>query len=107
MEARAGVSKRIEVYAISQHFWDVVPGETLGDIVMQLLPENPQKRKILLKEILQLNPGAFSQSNPDNLKANTRLWLPNNAPARGLMMDKNRYETQSFSWGQVHRVKRE
>ncbi|HED34256.1 MAG TPA: hypothetical protein ENJ08_08605 [Gammaproteobacteria bacterium] len=105
METRAGTSKRIEVYAISQNFWDVAPGETLGDIVKQLLPDNPQQRKILLKEIVQLNPDAFSQSNPDNLKANIRLWLPNNAPIRGPLMDKNRYDTQSFSWGQVHRGK--
>ncbi len=107
METRADTSKRIEVYAISQNFWNVIPGEMLGDIVRQLLPDNPQKRKMLLKEIVRLNPDAFSQSNPDNLKANIRLWLPNNTPIRGSQMDKSRYETQSFSWGQVHRVKRE
>lgn len=107
MQVRASTPKRIEVYAISQNYWDVVAGETLGDIVKQLLPDNPQKRKMLLKEIVQLNPDAFSQSNPDNLKANIRLWLPNNAPVRGSVVDKSRYETQSFSWGQVHRVKRE
>jgi len=103
--ANAGTSKRIEVYAISQNFWDVIPGETLGSIVAQLLPDNPTMRKSLLNDIVQLNPSAFSHSNPDNLKANIRLWLPNNAPMRPVT-DKNHYRTQSFSWGQIHRPAR-
>ncbi|HED34391.1 MAG TPA: hypothetical protein ENJ08_09285 [Gammaproteobacteria bacterium] len=104
--ANASPSKRIEVYAISQNFWDVTPGETLGDIVKQLLPDNPAMRKTLLNEIVQLNPDAFSQSNPDNLKANIRLWLPDNARAMHNTLDKNRYESKSFSWGQVHKPRR-
>lgn len=100
-------SKRIEVYSISQSFWDVTPGETLGDIVKQLLPDNPAMRKNLLLEIVKLNPDAFSHSNPDNLKANVRLWLPNNAPAMQSAQDKNRYDVKSFSWGQVYRPKRD
>jgi len=100
-----GGSKRIEVYTISQSFWDVTPGETLGEIVIQLLPDNPAMRDQLKHDILQLNPNAFSQSNPDNLKANVRLWLPDNAPARQSNIDKNRYDVESFSWGQIYRPK--
>ena len=105
-QATAGQSKRIEVYSISQSFWDVTPGETLGDIVKQLLPDNPAMRKKLLNQIVELNPDAFSKSNPDNLKANVRLWLPNNAPAMQQVKDKNKYEVKSFSWGQVYKAKR-
>lgn len=103
--SHAGNSKRIEVYAISQNYWDVTPGETLGDIVKQLLPDNPSMRSTLQHNIVKLNPNAFSQSNPDNLKANVRLWLPNNASAMRRSVDKNKYKTESFNWGQVHRPK--
>lgn len=105
--ATTAKSKRIEVYAISQSFWDVTPGDTLGDIVKQLLPNNPSMRNTLLHEIVRLNPGAFSKSNPDNLKANVRLWLPNNSPAMRSTTDKNKYDIKSFSWGQVYRPKRD
>ncbi len=102
----AGQSKRVEVYSISQNFWDVIPGETLGDIVKQLLPDNPAMREKLLAEIVKLNPDAFSQSNPDNLKANIRLWLPNNFLPMQSVKDRERYEVKSFSWGQVYKAKR-
>lgn len=103
--ATPGASKRIEVYAISQSFWDVTPGETLGDIVKQLLPDNPALRATLLNDIVKLNPDAFSQSNPDNLKANVRLWLPDNASAMRSPVDKSKYDVKSFSWGQIYRSK--
>lgn len=103
--AYSGTSKRVEVYAISQNYWDVKPGETLGEIVTQLLPDNPSMRRTLLHEIVKLNPDAFSQSNPDNLKSNIRLWLPNNAAAMRNTVDKSKYDVQSFSWGQVYKPK--
>ena len=103
--ACAGTSKRVEVYAISQSYWDVMPGETLGEIVRQLLPDNPSMRSTLLDEIVQLNPDAFSHSNPDNLKANIRLWLPNSTAALRNQVDRNNYDVQSFSWGQIYRAK--
>jgi len=102
----AGQSKRIEVYSISQNFWDVSPGETLGDIVKHLLPDNPHLHEKLQTQIVKLNPLAFNQSNPDKLKANVRLWLPNNAQAMQQVKDKNKYEVKSFSWGQAYKPKR-
>jgi len=83
-----------------------MPGDTLDEIVVQLLPGNPSMQKVLLSNILQLNPHAFSNNNSDQLKANVRLWLPNNTIITPGTPDKNKYESQSFSWGQVHRVKR-
>ncbi|MCW9048368.1 MAG: hypothetical protein OQK46_09855 [Gammaproteobacteria bacterium] len=103
----ASQSKRVEVYAISQNFWDVTPGETLGDIVKQLLPDNPGLREKLLYQIVELNPDAFSQSNPDNLKANVRLWLPNNAPAMRQVKDNKLFNVKSYSWGQVYTPRRD
>jgi len=103
----ASQSKRVEVYSISQNFWDVTPGETLGDIVKQLLPDNPGLREKLLYQIVELNPDAFSQSNPDNLKANVRLWLPNNAPAMRQVKDKKLFNVKSYSWGQVYTPRRD
>jgi len=103
-------SKRIEVYSISQNFWDVKPGETLGEIVIKLLPHNPAKRESLALKILSLNPDAFSGGNPDKLRANIRLWLPNSTLGSTLGIEhKTRnglYEVKSFSWGQVYRTKR-
>ncbi|MCW9013421.1 MAG: hypothetical protein OQL06_06525 [Gammaproteobacteria bacterium] len=98
-------STRVEVYPVSQSYWDVVPGETLGMIVKQLLPNNPGMRKRLMNEILELNPDAFSSSNPDNLKANVRLWLPNHTRAMKNPIDKQKYQIQEFSWGYVQRLK--
>jgi len=103
----ASPSKRVEVYSISQNYWDVTPGETLGDIVKQLLPDNPGLREKLLYQIVELNPDAFSQSNPDNLKANVRLWLPNNAPAMRKVKDKKLFSVKSYNWGQVYTPRRE
>jgi len=94
-------SKRIEVYRISQSFWDVKPGDTLGEIVQQLLPDNPAMHKRMIQEIMQLNPDAFSNSSPSSLKAHVKLWLPNNAPMIKKQIDKNTHHVQSFSWGQV------
>ena len=79
---------RIEVYPVTQAYWDVKPGETLGEIVKQLLPNNPAMRKRLMNEIVELNPDAFSSSNPDNLKANVRLWLPNHTRAMKILLIK-------------------
>lgn len=99
--APAAASKRVYVYPISQQYWDVRPGETLGEIAEALLPGAQQHRQLLMNDILRLNPGAFIDQNPNRLLANTRLWLPNSvtrpvsAPQDG--------EIQEFSWGTIKR----
>lgn len=98
-------SKRIEVYAISQSFWDVTQGESLSEIVLQLIPDNTSKREKLFNDILKTNPQAFLKNNPDKLKANVRLWLPNGAVVRDSPSLSNKYEIRSFHWGQIYRVK--
>lgn len=100
------IAKRIEVYVISQSFWDVMPGDTLSGIAQQLLPNNPVKRKQLERDILSLNANAFVQNNPDRLKANVRLWFANTLPAVENTNNRENYHVKSFSWGQVYRAKR-
>lgn len=102
----AGESKRIEVYAISQSFWDVQPGESLSEIVMQLLPEYPTMRDRLMHDILTLNPSAFIQGNPNQLRAHVRLWLPDHVNMLRQRKNTDAYHIQSFDWGQVYTPKR-
>ncbi len=99
------MGKRIEIYAISQNFWDVKQGESLSEIVLQLVADNTLKREKLFNEILKINPQAFLQNNPDKLKSNVRLWLPNGATINNKPDASNQYEIRSFEWGQIYRAK--
>lgn len=105
-QVSAGESKRIEVYAISQSFWDVRPGESLSEIVLQLLPEYPAMRDKLMHDIVDLNPSAFIQGNPNQLKAHVRLWLPDHINMLRKRKSSQHYHIQSFDWGQVYTPRR-
>lgn len=98
-----GEAKRIEVYPLSQNFYDVAAGETLQQIVLQLLPDRPAQREHLMQEIVQLNPTAFIRQNPNRLKAGVRLWLPNNPPRPAPQPHTRNRHIESFSWGKVIR----
>lgn len=97
----AAESKRIEVYPETQTFWDVQQGDTLSGIAMQLLPRTPRLRQQLMADILKLNPTAFINQNPDRLKAQTRLWLPNATQALRHSRENGRYIIKDFSWGYI------
>lgn len=96
-----GEAKRIEVYPLSQNFYDVEAGDSLQQIVLQLLPNQPAQRAQLMQDIVQLNPTAFIRQNPDRLKAGVRLWLPNNPPQSAPQLQSRNLHIESFSWGQV------
>jgi len=96
-----GEAKRIEVYPLSQNFHDVASGETLQQIVLQLLPNRPAQRTRLMQDIVQLNPSAFVQQNPNRLRAGVRLWLPNNPPRPAPQQQTRNRHIESFSWGQL------
>lgn len=98
-------SKRIEVYTSGISYWDVQPGDTLGEIVARLLPNNSTTRPALMNEIVKLNPDAFIDANPDFLNANTRLWLPGHNQALGTRPDTNKYIIKEFSWGYIQTLK--
>jgi Tfp pilus assembly protein FimV len=99
-------SKRIEVYALSQNYWDTQSGETLGEIATQLLPNNPGMRQKLMDDIVSQNPHAFQDGNPDLMQANTRLWLSNGLSQTDSKADPARTQVESFSWGNIKRPKR-
>lgn len=107
----SSTSRRIQVYSVSQNFWDVKSGETLSGIMKKLLPDNPAIHDSLSQQILDLNPEAFIQSDANKLKANTRLWLPNAIPLTPTKYTRDKYtrdkyEIRSFSWGQAYKTRR-
>jgi len=92
-------SKRIYVYPVSQAFYDVKPGDTLGEISEKILPHTSSMRSRLMSDIIQLNPKAFINGDPDRLKAHVRLWLPNNTAGLDDRANKDRFTIKDYSWG--------
>ncbi len=105
--AGSSTSKRIEVYALAQKFWDVRRGDTLGAITQQLLPNNPAKRAALQLDILQLNPAAFINDDPSLLLAGKRLWLPSYIQQADTKVDPATTTVEHYSWGSIKRSKSE
>ncbi|MCW8830474.1 MAG: hypothetical protein OQK32_03030 [Gammaproteobacteria bacterium] len=99
-------SKRVEVYPLTQQYWDTQPGETLGEITAQLMPHNHRLQQKLMADIVNLNPDAFQDGNPDYMRANTRLWLPNNIPQADGKVGNENTQVEGFSWGSIKRPKR-
>lgn len=98
-------SKRIEVYSIGKSYWDVKPGDSLGLIVEQLLPNNTDMRANLIKDIVKLNPDAFVNGDINYLKADVRLWLPGGLQGLNKTIDKNKYIINEYSWGYTKKTK--
>ena len=96
-------SKRIEVYSLSQNYWDTKSGETLGEIAQQLLPNNPRMQQRLMKDIVALNPNAFQDNNPDHMQAKARIWLPGRMTTPDTKVDRSKTSVQSFAWGNIKR----
>ena len=102
-DARQTESKRIEVYSLSQNYWDTRYGDTLGDIVHHLLPNNPAKREALKQDIVQLNPQAFINADPEQLLADKRLWLPGYMKQADTKVDPATTTVERYSWGNIKR----
>lgn len=96
-------SKRVEVYSVSQNYWDTQYGETLGEIALQLLPNNPRMQQRLMKDIVALNPQAFPNSDPNTMQANIRIMLPTNVNRPDTQADPSRTHVESFAWGNIKR----
>ncbi len=97
-------SKQVHVYQLSQQYWDVRRGDSLSFIAATLLPAAPRQQQALMRDILELNPDAFIGGNPNRLRANTRLWLPNfvQTPVRTRADRDSRVER--YSWGSIKRI---
>ena len=96
---------RVEVYPISQAYVDVSRGDTLGEIVSHLLVVNASARKQLMHDIVELNPHAFIDNDPNKLRANVRLGLPGQMSAMQRPRDSRKYRISEFSWGYIQQAK--
>ncbi len=98
-------SKRIEVYSLSQNYWDVQYGDTLSSVAHFLLPNNPLKREALQQDILHLNPNAFINGDPAKLLAGKRLWLPGYMKQADNKVNPATTKVETYSWGNIKRRK--
>ena len=98
-------SKRIEVYPLTQTYWDTHYGESLSEIAATLLPNNPMLQQQLMQDIIKMNPDAFINRDADQLFAERRLWLPNTMSQPDSKVDPSKYTVESFSWGNIKRPK--
>ncbi|PCI04762.1 MAG: hypothetical protein COB77_07625 [Gammaproteobacteria bacterium] len=96
-------SKRIEVYSLSQNYWDTRYGDTLGNIVHHLLPNNPSKREALQHDIVLLNPDAFIEGDAERLRANKRLALPGYMQQADTRVNPATTIVERYSWGNIKR----
>jgi len=96
-------SIRVEVYSLSQNYWDTRYGDTLSEITRHLLPHKPSKREALEQDILHLNPGAFINGNPEQLLAGKRLWLPGYMKQADSKADPSTTTVETYSWGNIKR----
>jgi len=99
-------SKRIEVYSLSQNYWDTQHGDTLSEIVRHLLPNNPAKRAVLQQDILHQNPDAFIGGDPAMLLAGKRLWLPGYMKQADSSADPSTTTVETYSWGNIKRQRK-
>lgn len=105
-ESSRSASKRIEVYTLSQNYWDTRPGDSLSLIVQHLLPNNPGKRAALMQDILALNPAAFINGDINRMLADTRLWLPGYMKLADSKVDPATTIVERYSWGNIKRPRR-
>lgn len=96
-------SKRINVYPLSQNYWDVQWGDTLDVIVHTLIPRNTYLQERLKRDILALNPDVFPDGSPHYMLANTRLWLPNGMTQPDLNAETAGHTIESYQWGSIKR----
>lgn len=103
--AEPAESKRIEVYALSQNYWDTQQGDSLSLIAQHLLPNNPHKREALMQDIMMLNPAAFIGGDADRLLAGKRLLLPGYMKQADSIADPATTTVERYSWGNIKREK--
>ena len=96
-------TKRIEIYPLSQSYWDVKWGDTLGGIVDTLIPHNAYLQRQLMRDIIRLNPEAFPDGKPHRMLSNRRLWLPNAIKPQQDTARASDYRIETYQWGNIKR----
>jgi Tfp pilus assembly protein FimV len=96
-------SKRVHVYQLPQQTWNVRPGDTLSGIAAALLPGNPEQQRSLMQSILDINPQAFINDNPNRLLAHVKLILPGTIQTHSVPKEKSTTRVQQFNWGSIQR----
>lgn len=99
----AAESKRVYVYHLPQQVWDVRPGDTLSGIAAALLPSSRQQQQSLMQAIVEINPDAFINQNPNRLRANIRLVLPGDVQTYSVTPEDANTRIQHFSWGSIQK----
>ena len=94
-------SRRVEVYPVTQQYWDIAEGDTLSGITAKLLPNNPAMQLRLADDLVRLNSKAFIDNNKDLILAGTRLWLPGKMTKADSKVNKDKYDVKTFSWGNI------
>ena len=94
---------RIEVYPLSQKYWDIKRGDTLGEIVDKLVPHNRHLQRKLMRDILALNPDVFPYGDPHWMLADRRLWLPNAVKQPDAEVDPQGYRVETYQWGSIRK----
>ena len=94
-------STRIEVYPLSQNYWDIKTGDTLGEIVNTLIPGNPYLQEKLIRDIVTTNPHVFPDGNPHYMLANKRLWLPNAVKPPDDSINASGHIIETYQWGSI------
>lgn len=69
LEVREGVT-------MSSGYYMVQSGDTLDEIIGELVGDTPIKKRILREAFVQANPNSFRNSNPNYLLAGVRLRVP-------------------------------
>ena len=82
---------------ISSGYYLVQPGDTLDEIIAQLLGETPIRRRIMREAFVQANPNSFRNGNPNYMLAGVRLRVPDADDIIELLFDMDSPEMRSMS----------
>jgi hypothetical protein len=76
-----------EGVAMNSGYYMVQSGDTLDEIIGELVGDTPIKKRILREAFVQANPNSFRNSNPNYLLAGARLRVPDADDIIALLFD--------------------
>ena len=78
-------------------YYLVQPGDTLDEIIAQVVGETPIRRRIMREAFVQANPNSFRNGNPNYMLAGVRLRVPVAEDIIELLFDMDSPEMRSMS----------